>query len=178
VDFAARAVLLAGLRERMEAGGLPELARELVENWPDGRIKLYAIHRALTCRRRLGDIFQSGAYVPLSAGGDRALHVCAFARHGEHGTALTLVPRLTASLTDNGARLPLGREVWGDTWLRLPWPAPPDAYVNRLTGTEVTVAPSDDGPILHVGDVLKEFPVALLETGPSAPGRDATGTGA
>jgi maltooligosyltrehalose synthase len=80
-----------------------------------------------------------------------------------------MVPRLTARLTDNGARLPLGREIWGDTWLRLPWPAPPGAYVNRLTGTEVTVALSDTGPSLYVGDVLKEFPVALLEAGPVPP---------
>jgi (1->4)-alpha-D-glucan 1-alpha-D-glucosylmutase len=169
VDFALRAALLAGLRERIAAGDLASLARDLVEQWPDGRIKLYTIHRALTCRREAPRVFQAGAYIPLHAEGAYPDSLCAFARQAEGRTVLTMVPRLTARLTDNGARLPLGREIWGDTWLRLPWPAPPGAYVNRLTGTEVTVALSDTGPSLYVGDVLKEFPVALLEAGPVPP---------
>ncbi|MGE5848998.1 MAG: malto-oligosyltrehalose synthase, partial [Candidatus Methylomirabilota bacterium] len=60
VDFVLRAALLAGLRERIAAGDLLSLARDLLDHWPDGRIKLYTIHRTLTCRRQAPDLFQAG----------------------------------------------------------------------------------------------------------------------
>lgn len=163
VDFALRATLLAGFRERIAAGDPPNLARDLVDHWPDGRIKLYTIHRALTCRRAAPDLFRRGAYVPLRAGGSCKDHLCAFAREVDGRIFLTLVPRLSARLTDNGARLPLGQETWGDTWLALPWPRVPEGYRNHFTGTKVKAALSDSGPSLRVGEVLAEFPVALLE---------------
>ncbi|HSD51652.1 MAG TPA: malto-oligosyltrehalose synthase, partial [Candidatus Methylomirabilis sp.] len=94
VDFALRAALLAELRERIAAGDLASLARDLVEQWPDGRIKLYTIHRALTCRRQAPDLFRAGAYVPLRSEGRRADRLCVFARRWESQTALTVVPRL------------------------------------------------------------------------------------
>jgi (1->4)-alpha-D-glucan 1-alpha-D-glucosylmutase len=163
VDFVVRAALLADLRARIEAGQLADLARELVELWPDGRIKLYTIYRALTCRRAAADLFRRGAYVPLQAEGACKDHLCAFARVADGQIFLTVVPRLTARLTDNGARLPLGQEIWRDTRLTLPWPTVPQGYLNRFTGTEVKAALSDSGPSLRVGEVLAEFPVALLE---------------
>ncbi len=167
VDFSLRTAMLSSLRERITAGDLAALARDLVEHWADGRIKLYTIHRALTCRREAADLFRKGAYAPLQAEGARKEHLCAFARQGGDGrTVLTVVPRLTARLTDNGARLPLGREIWTDTWLTLPRSTASQTYVNRFTGVEIRAAFRDNGPILPVGDVLAEFPVALLEAGP------------
>ncbi|MBI2562304.1 MAG: malto-oligosyltrehalose synthase [candidate division NC10 bacterium] len=163
VDFAARAALLAGLRERIAAGDLAELARELVEDWPDGRIKLYTIHRALMSRRRTPDLFRTGAYVPLPTTGRHAERLCAFARRGGTWTVHTVVPRLVAPLTDTGARLPLGREVWGDTWVVLPEEVPRGSYTNLFTGAEVQAVEHDGGARLAVGDLLAEFPVALLE---------------
>ncbi|HSB72068.1 MAG TPA: malto-oligosyltrehalose synthase, partial [Candidatus Methylomirabilis sp.] len=80
VDFAARASLLEDLRRRIATGDLVHLARELVEQWTDGRVKLYTLHRALTYRRTAADLFQRGDYVPLPTGGQAAEHLCAFAR--------------------------------------------------------------------------------------------------
>ncbi|HWU38170.1 MAG TPA: hypothetical protein VN203_11045, partial [Candidatus Acidoferrum sp.] len=166
VDFAVRASALASLRERIATGDLTGLARELVEHWPDGRIKLYTIHRALTCRRQSPFLFQDGDYVRLSIGGDRAGHVCAFARRRATGTILTVVPRLTGRLTENGTVLPLGRDVWGDTHVLLPRDFPGQFYLNLFTGAEIQPG-STDAAFLPIGEILAEFPVALLEASPA-----------
>ena len=176
VDFASRISLLEGLRERIAMGHLVELARELVEQWMDGRIKLYTIHRALTYRRRAPDLFRAGEYVPLSTGGAYAEHVCAFARRQATTAVLTVVPRLIGVLTDNGARLPLGTEVWGDTRVLLPRDLPAGPYLNLFTGTEVRTRPVDAAAGLPVGDLLAEFPVALLDLTPSPAMADSSGT--
>ncbi len=166
VDFAVRAALLNGLQDQIAGGDLAGLARELVDQWTDGRIKLYTIHRALTCRRTALDLFQRGDYVPLPAGGVAAEHVCAFARRRATWTAVIVVPRLMAGLTDNGARLPLGREVWGDTWVMLPRDLPGGPYIDLFTGLEAEMVPADGGTALPVAKLLAEFPVALLEAPP------------
>jgi (1->4)-alpha-D-glucan 1-alpha-D-glucosylmutase len=167
VDFAARAALLAGLRDRIAAGDLAGLARELVEHWPDGRIKLYVIHRALMCRRQAPLLFQAGEYVPLSTVGEHAARVCGFARRRATGTVLTVVPRLTGRLTDNGARLPLGRTVWADTQVLLPREFSGELYLDLFTGAQLRPAGGNGSMSLAVGEILSEFPVALLDAGPS-----------
>jgi (1->4)-alpha-D-glucan 1-alpha-D-glucosylmutase len=148
VDFASRAALLAGLRERIAAGGLAELARELVEHWADGRIKLYTIHRALSHRRQARELYLEGDYVVLPTGGSRGRHLCAYARRWNGQAALTVVPLLTAGLTDHGAHLPLGPEVWGDTWVALPAPLSEGPYVNLFTGAGVALTATGVGPAL------------------------------
>ena len=165
VDFAARAARLAELRARIAAGALAGLARELVEQWVDGRIKLYTTHRALACRRAAADLFREGDYVPLRPGGSRGAHLCAFARRRGTRAVLTIVPRLTARLTANGAHLPLGPDVWGDTYVVLPGDLPGGRYTNLFTGATVGTAEREGGAALTAGDLFAQFPVALLEAG-------------
>jgi (1->4)-alpha-D-glucan 1-alpha-D-glucosylmutase len=165
VDFSARVALLKGLQQRIAEGNLAALARDLVAHWEDGRIKLYTIHRALQCRRRSPDLFQAEDYVPLQTGGVAAGRVLAFARRGATGIVLTVVPRLVAALTDGGAQLPLGPDVWQDTWTEVPADVPAAAYTNLLTGVRVTV-PAQGRGHLRVGDLLADFPVALMEAAP------------
>jgi (1->4)-alpha-D-glucan 1-alpha-D-glucosylmutase len=185
VDFAARAQLLAALREdasRDRRG----LVRDLLANWEDGRVKLYLTAEALHCRRGHAELFAAGDYVPLAVTGARREHVCAFARRQDATWALVVTPRLTArlasavrsaaqewSLDDSAAhaddlpplRLPLGRDVWGDTVVELPADAPV-RWRDVLAGAEVVVAarssPVSGDAALPVGLVLREFPMALL----------------
>jgi (1->4)-alpha-D-glucan 1-alpha-D-glucosylmutase len=173
VDFATRASLLEDLRHRIATGDLVGLARELVEEWPDGRIKLFTIHRALTYRRAAPDLFRRGDYVPLQTDGPHAEHLCAFARRQATAAVLTVVPRLAARLTDNGARLPLGREVWGDTWVFLPPDLPAGPYTNRFTGAQAEPVLRDAGMLLPAGEILADFPVALLVADSSSPDGDS-----
>ncbi len=161
VDFTARAAMLAVLRARAEAGDLAALAREVVDRWSDGRIKLYTIYRALSVRRAAPELFSQGAYIPLAADGRNAAHVCGFARRHGASAVLAIVPRLTARLTDDGARLPIGREVWADTRVTLP-EALAGPYVHVFTGAGVEGVRRDGAPVLDAADLFAHFPVALI----------------
>ena len=169
VDFAARAARLEELRSRLAAGDLLGLARELVEHWPDGRIKLYTIHRALACRGAVPRLFVAGEYLPLRTEGAGAGHLCAFARRHGSRAVLVVVPRLCARLTGAGARLPLGPAVWGETWVTLAPDLPAGPYTQVFTGATLRPAPRGGSTALAVGELLADFPVALLEA-PGAPG--------
>jgi len=163
VDFATRARVLGDLQARVEAGDAGSLARELVEGWVDGRIKLYIVHRALSCRRSAPDLFRLGEYLPLAAVGRHAAHVCAFARHDAARSVIAVVPRLTARLTGNGARLPLGPSVWADTHVLVPERIAAGVYVDAFSSAEHRSAPPGAVAALSVADLLAHFPVALLE---------------
>ena len=167
VDYGLRGTLLRDLLARIAGGDLPDLARELVREWPDGRIKLYTIHRALACRRRSPVLFQLGDYVPLVTAGEHADHLCAFARRHATGAVLVAVPRLVHRLSEGGTRVPLDRDVWGDTRVLLPREFPEEQYVDAFTDAKHTSLPPGDG--LLVSEILSEFPVALLESAPPAP---------
>jgi len=167
VDFEARAVMLAGLKER-ETGGraaLTALARELLESWRDGRVKLFLTYKALQFRRERHNLFACGEYIPVEACGPGAGHVCAFARRSGAGWALVAVPRLTAQPYPPG--LHPGEEIWGNTALLLPGEAP-GLWRNVLTretlaaGTDSRADVKPGGRVLPLGDLWRCFPVALL----------------
>jgi (1->4)-alpha-D-glucan 1-alpha-D-glucosylmutase len=162
VDFEARRRVLADVRAR---GGDPAaLARDLLATWADGRVKLYVIHRALTCRRSAPELFATGAYVPLATTGRHAAHLCAFARRtGTGQSAIVVVPRLTARLTGGSGRLPLGPEVWGDTAIEVPRDLGREAHADVFTGAVRRAAAAGAAFTLSAADVLADFPVALLE---------------
>jgi len=156
VDFTLRRRLLGDLdRALAAAADRPGFAAGLVEAKADGRVKLFLVREALAFRRARAALFADGGYRPLETRGTLAEHLCAFARVGEGGAALTVVPRLLAR---RGVEtLPLGRESWQDTALVVP--ADLGArFVNVLTGERLEVR--DDA--LPLGDVLAHFPVALL----------------
>ena len=54
VDYAKRKKMLDALK-----GATPE---ELLDNWSDGRIKLFLTHRLLTFRRENPELFRDGSY--------------------------------------------------------------------------------------------------------------------
>src|SRR2546428_14043562 len=121
VDFARRQAGLDSLGTRIadRPDDLDKLCAELLESWPDGRIKLYVTHRALTLRRERERLFRSGSYTPLSASGKRAEHLVGLARGDEGQAVIVAGPRLSARLTDFAGQVPLGGAVSGDPWLFL-----------------------------------------------------------
>jgi (1->4)-alpha-D-glucan 1-alpha-D-glucosylmutase len=156
VDFTLRRRLLGDLERALAAtGDRPGFAFGLFKEKDDGRVKLYLIREALVFRRARSSLFAVGDYRPLEARGPFAEHLCAFARVGEGGVALTVVPRLLAR---RGAETPpLGPEYWADTTLVVP--ADLGArFVNALTGERLETR----GGALTLGDVFAHFPVALL----------------
>jgi (1->4)-alpha-D-glucan 1-alpha-D-glucosylmutase len=161
VDFGLCARLLEEL-ERAAAADLPGLARELLATAEDGRIKLHLIRCALALRRTRPELFLAGSYTPLTATGQAADHVLAFARSHGDAEIVVVAPRLTARLADGQERPPVG-ELWGECWLQLPHAPVGAGYLDRLSGAHLTVATRNGTPGTAMSDTLASFPVALLE---------------
>ena len=67
VDYALRERLLTELDRKSEAGNLQALCAELLENYEDGRIKMWTTMHALRLRRDRRDLFHPGLYQPMHA---------------------------------------------------------------------------------------------------------------
>jgi (1->4)-alpha-D-glucan 1-alpha-D-glucosylmutase len=107
VDYNVRAQMLQSL-----AGATPG---ELVQTWPDGRIKMFLTQRVLRFRREHSDLFQRGDYLPLSASGVFAQCCVSFVRHLAHKWIFLIAPRLSSRV----GFPPIG-ELWKDTAIELP----------------------------------------------------------
>ncbi len=162
VDFGLRRRLLDELWQREESG-LRQLAGNLATEMGDGRIKLFLIQRTLALRQRQRQLFATGSYSSLEVRGDRADHVCAFARMLETRMVIVVAPRFFTRLVARPPGLPLGGRVWGETRLLLPPAAGGRRYRNVLTGELLGPHPGQEGPALELAQVLTVFPVALLE---------------
>jgi len=145
VDFTHRKRML----DELKNGAKP---RDLLKNWPDGRIKLFVIWKGLHFRRSNPDLFAKGDYIPLRAHGPRQDHIVAFARRSGNQWALVVAPRLVAKLTRAGSP-PLGPKVWLDTAIELP-PDAPTRWTNVFTGEELA------NP-LSAACLFRTFPLCL-----------------
>ncbi len=66
---------------------------KLLEDWPDGRIKLYLVAKLLQLRRQHPTLFDAGSYEPLDVSGPYAERVCAFMREAK-GTRIIVAALL------------------------------------------------------------------------------------
>jgi len=154
VDFAARCRAIDSLQPLMQTidGGAAasDLVQELVEAWPDGRIKLFVTMRGLQFRRAHPALVLDGAYEPLVADGPAAGHIVGFSRTGPSGTLIALVPRLTLSLE---------ADAWTLSTLVLPSSAGTDReYRHVLTGETIRCR----GDRVSLSEVFAAIPAAML----------------
>ncbi|HEY6078848.1 MAG TPA: glycogen debranching protein GlgX [Polyangiaceae bacterium] len=147
VDYALRRRYLRQIRE--ERAHRSTLARELLEAYADGRIKLYVTHVALQLRQQKPELFAQGDYQALEAGE----HAVAFTRCFEQDALVCVVPRLTRRLTTVRSKFPIG-SAWGSQQLL---GLTPGHYRNLLTGELLSLA--DSAPLAQI---LAEFPLSLL----------------
>jgi (1->4)-alpha-D-glucan 1-alpha-D-glucosylmutase len=140
------------LRRRLLAEAARVSAEQAWKRADEGLPKIWLIRRALAVRQRHPEAFgAAGTYRPLIASGAMAAHVVAFVR-GDGTTGdrlLTVVPRLLVGL----------KSGWADTRLALP----KGEWRNALGGEKLP------GESVRVADLLRRFPVALLERGGEAP---------
>jgi (1->4)-alpha-D-glucan 1-alpha-D-glucosylmutase len=146
VDFAALRATLERLRR--PEGDRRGFVQGLLSRYDDGDIKLYAVHRALTLRRRRTDIFVGGSYRPID-GGD---HVVGFVREASGSSIVCAAVRHPFRRTRGEAPWAIGR-IWGDDAVELP----AGRYRDYFTGALV-----EGGPRVRVADVFAVLPVALL----------------
>ncbi|MEW5547664.1 malto-oligosyltrehalose synthase [Pseudomonas soli] len=130
---------------------------ELLAHWRDGRIKQALVARVLDARQAHPELFQRGAYLPLTVQGRHADQVLAFARLGQGERAVIVVPRLASALLGAAATPLIPAQNWDDTRLVLPFALSP-ANCSGLFGGGA-VSPSRE---LMLSTVLAEFPVNVL----------------
>jgi (1->4)-alpha-D-glucan 1-alpha-D-glucosylmutase len=159
VDYTRRKKLLDDL-ESAEIKDRTALLKDVTTNWQDGRIKLYAIKKALEARYNNAKLFSQGDYIPLMANGDKAKHLITFARRDGNAWALTAVPRLTMKLSAANVP-PLGEERWTTTKIALPADTPTH-WRNAMTGETLAASNGAGLGTIHVHQILRQFPVALL----------------
>ena len=156
VDYERRRALLAEMKSKGEPADA--YLRELLENLPDGRAKLYVIWRLLQLRRSHEALFREGGYTALRTSGSHARHVVAFARRHGRGCAITVVPRLIASMGVREGEFPCGAAMWADTRVELPMFKDGAELRDVLTGRAMPVERAGMG----IGALLERFPVAVL----------------
>lgn len=163
VDFDKRNAMLANLPladlPQTDESTLASLS-DFTNNWKDGRIKLYLICKALHFRSQNAALFSEGQFLPLECHGKHQEHVAAFARLYKKDWVLIVVPRWLAR-----ARYPMNFEgsdrFWGNTAVGVQ-EAAPASWKNILTGETLETQGPARKRSLHVGALLKNFPVALL----------------
>ncbi|GIW80504.1 MAG: hypothetical protein KatS3mg105_2311 [Gemmatales bacterium] len=159
VDYRIRQQMLRELTELLQQpdGSRCRLLRELVDNLPSGRIKLFVTYVLLNTRRRHADLFSSGSYEPLDCEGAKREHVCAFMRRLNDEVLIVIVPRLVFTLTGGQQIPPLG-DVWQDTHVLLGADCTAASLRNIFTGLEHSLSSSK----FPLADACNEFPVAVL----------------
>jgi (1->4)-alpha-D-glucan 1-alpha-D-glucosylmutase len=133
-------------------------ARDLMDNWTDGRVKVFLTEKLLGYRTGNQELFSSGSYAALQAEGKRAQNVFSFARFSVDQWCIVAVPRFATQLSVT-TRPPIGIRAWLDSALVLPDGAPL-RWKNVLTGERLS---SRNGQ-LPMFRVLEHFPVALLSS--------------
>ncbi len=156
VDFSARRRYLERIRSGLEEN--PEaLFREMYERPENGMLKMHLLHRGLLARKEHADLFRDGEYFPVPVEGPLREHVLAFCRRRGESLCLAVAPRFPAGLVSPPG-WPLGRDVWGETRIRLPEGA------SRLRD-QLTLAEHPADKTLNVGDLFQYLPVCLLIAG-------------
>jgi (1->4)-alpha-D-glucan 1-alpha-D-glucosylmutase len=168
VDFSVRARMLDDMKPYLnEEAGRGNVDRcqavaEMLERWPDGRIKLFLTACGLRLRQRLPRVFLQGDYLPLATQGECADNLVALARRDAADIVVAAVPRFSSRLlTSSNAVLP-GPDGWKTTSIVLPAEWRQVRFQNVLT--EESIKPGDNGTstALRAADVLATCPVAML----------------
>ena len=154
VDFKLRMWLLKELKAK-ETKDIQKLIQELFLTKADGRIKLFLTYKALAARLKQRNLFDKGNYIPIKTTGKFKNHLVVYAREQNPVWAVIIAPRFFTGIVEEEI-LPLGRDIWHDTRIILPDDAPA-LWTEMITGSEV-----DSGRTFYVGDVLNQYPGALL----------------
>ncbi len=145
VDYKVRAEMLSCLSSKR-----PE---DLLQNWPDGRIKMFLTQRALHFRNEHAELFRNGDYLPLRATGTLADCCISFARRLDRHWAVVIVPRLSSRI----GFPPVG-DVWKDTAIELPGNLALERGREIFTGRELLIQNRQ----IRVADALSILPFAIV----------------
>ena len=159
VDFERRRALLESMAAGSQGADPEPQVAAMAQQVTDGRLKLWAIWRLLSVRRRCPALFSDGTYQPLTVRGAAAARVVAFARRHAGGTVIVAVGRLLGSVPlQDGRPAP---ETWERTTLELP--AALAGVYEEVLGVRSSMA--IEAPRVDVATLFERLPmVVLLQT--------------
>jgi len=162
VDYQERQGLLTHLELQCARVQRHEFLQELCGDISNGAVKMFVMWRLLHFRRDYFRLFEAGRYLPCTVRGSKSAHVCSFARALDAHTVVAVAPRLISKLMNGEERLPQGLGVWGDT--SITWPGLQEgSHFHEIFSDRALIAERyGDDAVLRVGDILTEFPIALL----------------
>ncbi len=145
VDYRHRREMLATIGKAK-----PE---ELLQSWPDGRIKMFLTQRVLQFRREHADLFQCGNYLPIRASGNLADCCISFGRQWHDEWIVVIAPRLSSRI----GFPPVG-ERWKDTVVDLPESISLEHAYELLTCCELR----HEDRRVSIADVVSILPFAVI----------------
>jgi len=107
VDYELRSQMLKSLSSATPG--------ELMQTWPDGRIKLFLTKHLVQLRRGHADLFERGEYVPLHSSGTFAESCVSFVRRLDDDWIAVIAPRLSSRIG-----FPPIADSWQDTAIQFP----------------------------------------------------------
>jgi (1->4)-alpha-D-glucan 1-alpha-D-glucosylmutase len=146
IDYARRREMLAQI-EKVSAN-------ELLQCWPNGRIKMRLNQQLLHLRRENPEVFREGNYNPLNFGGELADCAIGFARRHGDRAIIVIVPRLSSHV----GFPPVG-DRWQDTHVVLP---------SHLTGLRDVFCDRElraENSQLKLAVAMSQLPFAVFQSG-------------
>jgi (1->4)-alpha-D-glucan 1-alpha-D-glucosylmutase len=126
---------------------------ELLQSWPDGRIKMFLTQRVLQFRREHANLFQCGNYLPIRASGNLADCCISFGRQWHDEWIVVIAPRLSSRI----GFPPVG-ERWKDTAVDLPESISLEHAHELLTCCELR----HEGRRVSIADAVSILPFAVI----------------
>jgi (1->4)-alpha-D-glucan 1-alpha-D-glucosylmutase len=145
VDYKLRGEILQSLSSATHG--------ELMQTWPDGRIKMFLGQRLLQFRREHSDLFYRGEYLALQATGTFAESCVSFVRQLNDNWIAVIAPRLSSRV----GFPPIG-EAWQDTAIYLP----ETLSLKNAHGLFTCRPIRSQGRLVAVRDVFSELPFAVI----------------
>ena len=145
IDYARRREMLTQIEN------VP--ANELMQCWPDGRIKMRLTQRLLHLRRENPELFREGIYEPINFGGAFADCAIGFVRRHRDRAIIVIVPRLSSRL----GFPPIG-DRWQDTHVVLP------AGVSNLRDVFSDRKVRVENSQLRLAVAMSQLPFAVLQS--------------
>ncbi|MCB1192421.1 MAG: malto-oligosyltrehalose synthase [Leptospiraceae bacterium] len=157
VDYQKRLRMLNEIIEGEEKE--PEnIRRDILENFRDGRIKMYVIWKALQECKKYPDLFTKGDYIPLKVETENTIEVFSFMRIENNLAALVAIPRLVMKHIDNWTNLSISQNLHSGKVQMLEG-YQHKKWLNVFTG-EMQIL-SDQNLQISYESLFKGFPLAL-----------------
>ncbi|HSD62485.1 MAG TPA: malto-oligosyltrehalose synthase [Ignavibacteriaceae bacterium] len=153
VNFKKRRGILAVIEEKRKKSN-NDLFRYLFSYPENGALKLFLIQRILKARKKYTDLFEEGNYSRLNTVGKFKDNVISYLRRNEKEFFVAIAVRYLTDLVKEN-ELPL-KDVWENTSIFIPFET--GNLTNLITSETLKIRGN-----IRIGEILSEFPVALLK---------------